>query len=294
MLMQSLSRHALLLSLALAAPALGCGGGVASEPVTTAESATTRAPVAQSSRGPLRIVGDALGQVPLTASQRTQIEKLAADAEARHVESHAARKDLMLAVADQVQAGRIDRAALQPRIDALAAALGKAQPADRASFEQLHALLSTEQRATFVDAIEARVDGHGDWTHRRQAMKQWADDLKLTEDQKAQIRSALRARFHASDADHGVREPSEHGGEHPWAEAGRHGAKVLAAFKQDRFVMDEVAPPRDLTQAAAKMSEHLLGVADTVLPLLTPEQRTIAAQKIREKAAAGEDVGPAF
>ena len=52
---------------------------------------TTRAPVAQSTHGPLKLIGDALGDVPLTASQRAAIEKLAADTEARHAESRARR-----------------------------------------------------------------------------------------------------------------------------------------------------------------------------------------------------------
>jgi hypothetical protein len=200
----------------------------------------------------------------------------------------------MLAVADQVQAGQIDRAALKPRVDALTAALVKAQPADRASFEQLHSLLSSEQRASFVDSIQARVGAHKGEGQGRQAMKQWAVDLQLSDGQKTQIRSALRARFHAGDAEHADQQPGEHGGEHPWAGPGRHGAEVFAAFKQDRFVMDEVAPSRDLSQAAAKMSDHVLGLAETVLPFLTPEQRTIAAQKIRDKAEAADEMGPAF
>jgi hypothetical protein len=71
-----------------------------------------------------------------------------------------------------------------------------------------------------------------------------------------------------------------------------HGQKVLAAFKQDRCVMDEVAPPRDLSQAASKMSDHFLGLAETVLPLLTAEQRSILAAKIRERANSGAELGP--
>jgi hypothetical protein len=67
---------------------------------------------------------------------------------------------------------------------------------------------------------------------------------------------------------------------------------VLSAFKQDRFVMDEVAPARDIAQVAAKMTDHFVGLAETVLPLLTPEQRTIAASKLREKAESDSELGP--
>jgi Spy/CpxP family protein refolding chaperone len=284
MSIRSLSRLAFPFALALATPALGCGGSVVSEPPASAEAATTRAPVAQSTHGPLKLVGDALGDVPLTAGQRAQIEQLASDADARHADARVARQALMVALADQVQAGALDRTALQPRIDALAAALAKAQPADRASFEQLHAILSADQRTAFVDALEARIAEHKGKARESHPLKQWADDLKLSPDQRTQIKTALHDRFAKSAH-------SEHP-EHAWMEGVHHGEKVLAAFKQDRFVMDEVAPSRDLSQAASKMSDHFLGLAATVLPLLTPEQRSILAAKLRERASSGAELGP--
>ena len=78
----------------------------------------------------------------------------------------------------------------------------------------------------------------------------------------------------------------------PWAEAKEHGAKVMSAFKQDRFVMDEVSPAMDVAAKAQKMSDHMLGVAPAALPVLTAQQRAIAAQKLRDKAEALEDVAP--
>jgi Spy/CpxP family protein refolding chaperone len=131
-------RSLLALSLTFASPmlALGCGGSVTSEPPQTADTATTKAPIAVSAHGPVKLFGEALGDVPLTAAQRAQIEQLANDAEARHSDARAARKDLMTVLASQVQRGQIDRAALQPKLDGLTAALQKAQPGDRAAFEQ--------------------------------------------------------------------------------------------------------------------------------------------------------------
>jgi Spy/CpxP family protein refolding chaperone len=279
------SRFALPLSLLIAAPALGCGGTVAAqEQPASAESATTRAPVAQGAHGMVKLMGDAFGDVPLTPSQRAQIEQMASDAEARHAEAQAARKDLMLTLASQVEAGRIDRAALQPKIDAIAAAMQKAQPADRASLEQLHALLTPEQRAAFADALQSRFHGgmkamHAG--HDKHPMKEWADDLKLTDEQRAQLKTIFQQRFEA--AREAGRE-AHHGGDHPGAEAHERGAKLLAAFKQDRFVMDEVAPAADIREHAAKMADHVLGTAEAALPVLTPEQRALAAQKLREHA----------
>jgi hypothetical protein len=35
------------------------------------------------------------------------------------------------------------------------------------------------------------------------------------------------------------------------------------------------------------MTNHLLGVAEAALPMLTPQQRVLAAQRVREHAASG-------
>jgi Spy/CpxP family protein refolding chaperone len=277
-------RFALPIALALTVPVLGgCGGSASSEPPATAENAVTRAPVAQSAHGPVKLIGDAFGDVALTASQRTTIEQMATDAEARHADARAARKDLMLAIAAQVETGTIDRTALQPKIDAVAAAMQKAQPADRAALEQLHAMLNADQRSAFVDALESRIKGKMSEARDHHPMKQWAEDLQLSDAQRDQIKSAFEARKQAAKAN----------GEHMEMKGEReHGKKVLEAFKGDRFVMDEVAPAVDAQTKAAKMSDHVLRMAETVLPILTPQQRTIAASKLREKADSTEVEAP--
>lgn len=274
-----LRRSLLALSLALAVPALGCGGSVTSEPPQSADTATSKSPVAVNAHGPVKLFGEALGDVPLTAAQRTQIEQLATDSEARHADARAARKDLMGALAAQVQAGQIDRAALQPKIDALVSALQKAQPGDRAAFEQLHAILDPQQRTAFVQAVKARVGARMGEMHEKHPMKQWADELALTDDQRAQIKSAIMDRMHDGAAG---------GGPQDWKQAKHQGAAVMAAFEQDRFVMDEVSPPRDVQAQVGKMTGHVLGIVEAALPVLTPEQRALAAQKILERAEAFE------
>jgi len=281
MLARRFARFVFPLSLALAVPALGCGGSVASGQPVTADSVTTRAPVAQGAHGQLKLLGTALGDVPLTSSQRIEIEKLAADAEARRAGADAARKDLSLAIAAQVAAGSIDREALRPKMDALVAALKQTQPDDRAAFERLHAILGPDQRIAFVDALEAHARERFGQMRGKHPMKEWADDLKLSDDQRAQIKAVLAQRFAATHEAHGER---------PWAGHMRRGAKILEAFKQDRFVMDEVAPAGDVSQVATKMSDHVISIAEQVLPILTSEQRAIAAQKLREHADALDEM----
>jgi len=268
--------YALPIAAAIALGAAACGGTVGTS--HTADEATTKQALTTPSHGPVRLIGEALGDVPLRAEQRTEIEKLASDAETRHATIAAAHKDVVLALAAQVEAGRIDRAALQPKIDASVKAWEGVRPADRAAIERLHTILDADQRSELVDAIESRIHAKMEAHPWRERMEEWSRDLKLTDDQKSRIGQALHAQFAGGGRLHEM---------HEGAKKGKH---ALEAFKQDRFVIDEVMPPADIAAHAAGATNHILGVADAVLPILTAEQRTIAAQKLRTRAAAGDDL----
>jgi Spy/CpxP family protein refolding chaperone len=268
---------AFVLALSVAAPLTACGGSVSSEQAASAGSAVTaRAPVAVSAHGPIRLLGDALGDVPLSPAQRSQIEQLATDAEARHADERAARSDLLNVIAAQVQSGALDRVALQPKIAAVAAAVQKAQPADRAAIERLHAILTPDQRVAFVDALKSRVHERVGKVRDAHPLKKIADDLQLTEDQRAQLRTALHAHFEG--------QKGGHDGGAGWGPGMHRGAKVLSAFEQEHFVLDEVAPPLDVQNVVTQKSDHFLSATEAALPILTPGQRAIAAQKIRDRA----------
>jgi Spy/CpxP family protein refolding chaperone len=259
---------------------LGCGGTTSSHAVSI--PGAVRAPIAQSSHGRVKLIGDALGDVPLTPEQRVDIEKLAADADARHESTRAARQQLLLAIADQVQAGTIDRVTLQPKVDSLVAATTQSQPADRAAFQQLHAVLGPDQRTAFVDALEARFGERANQVRERHPLRALAEELKLSDAQRSQIKAMVKRSFDGGPG-------KGHDGGAWWVEGRHRGAKLLHAFEQDRFVIDEVAPPVDLGRKAGTASDRFLGIASQVLPILTPEQRSIAAGKIRERAASDGD-----
>ncbi len=255
-------------SVILGALSLACGGSVAD--AASVQSAASTAPVGASTHGPVKVVGAALGTVALRPDQRTELEQLAAAAEARHETMRGARQDLMGAIAAQVEAGKIDRAMLQPKMDATAKAFEAVRPGDAAALERMHTILDTSQREKFVDALEAQFKSKRGEHNPRSAMQAWATELKLTDAQRDQIKALLKAEFHkGSDGHHG-----DHG-DHA---KGGHGGKVLEAFKSDHFVASEVMPDGAKAQQA---SARFLGMAEAIVPLLTPEQRTIAATKLR-------------
>jgi Spy/CpxP family protein refolding chaperone len=262
------------LSLALASLAAGCGGSTAVEgPTATAEGAATKAPLNAVVHGHVKLAAEALADVPLRAGQRTQIETLATNADTLHVAVRTARHDLMLALATQVAAGQIDKTALSPKVDAIGTAALAAQTGERAALTQLHGILDASQRSLFVDALETRMQAaHGSHMHMGGGWKSRFADLNLTEAQQSQIETIMKASF------------SGHHGD--WKAGLDRGQKTLDAFRGDTFAIDQVAPAMDVQAKTAQMTSHFIDIAQQVLPILTADQRTIAAQKIQARAAA--------
>ena len=275
--------------------AVACGGSVEHSPQTSA-SAATKAPIGTNTHGVVKLVGDALGEVPLRPEQRTEIEKLAAEAEARHAPMADGRKELMLAFADQVEKGSIDRAALQPKIDKVTSDFEKIRADDRAALAKLHGLLDAEQRNAFVDALETQMKARRG-EHRAHAMggfgklKQLADDLKLSDEQKSQIKDVMReAHKEGKEAwkQHARARGGERGPGHAEWKGHRGGKKALQAFREDKLDLDKLAPPRDVKAVGRFANVQVTSTAEKVLPILTPEQRKIAADKLRAMAASGD------
>jgi Spy/CpxP family protein refolding chaperone len=271
------------LSLALAA----CSGSTTSTEASTASTAQaaqgmTKAPVAPQVTGHMRVVADALSDVPLRADQRAEIEQMASDAQARHAAAKTVHAQLANAIAAQIESGTIDRAALQPKVDATADALAAARPADRVALEQLHSLLTPDQRGQFADALQA----HGKAAHHHEhgmhgRMEQWATDLKLTDDQRTQIAAIVKAQFAAHKDEM-----------HEMHASHAQGHEFMDSFRNDTMAPAPAA--QDMHPRANKMADTFAAIATQVLPLLTPEQRTLAAAKIREHAQAGEEEAPSF
>ncbi len=268
--------------------AVGCGGSV--EQPQTQASAVTKAPVAPQTHGVVKVFGDALGEVALRPDQRTELEKIAALAEQRHAAMADGKKELMLAVADQVERGAIDRTALQPQIDRIVADLEKGRPEDTASLARMHAILDPEQRNAFADALEAKLKSghhgkakgeagdHAGGAKGMHGMMQLAEDLELTDDQKSQIKGALEA----GREGHSMREAFDRMSE---------GKRVLESFRTDKFDASVVTPaPEKLRARAAIGTSRALGVAEKILPILTPDQRKLAAEKLRTMANSGAEV----
>ncbi len=305
------SRIAALITLGSSLALLPACGSATTEPAQSAQSGVTRAPLsgAATAKGPAKWMAEAFADVPLHADQRAEIEQMFTDAMVRHEPVKKARADLALAVAAQVDAGAIDKTALQPKIDAVGTEMSKVQDADIAAVERLHAILDATQRTALVDAVEVKFLGraaarvgvaqlgpqHIDSDHagppsRGGTMKQWADDLKLTDEQRAQITEKMHTQFAALAVPAEHDGPGGHGERH-FGEMKEHLEKLKAAFESEHFVVTELMPKKDMNERAQKWSGHIIDMVSAALPVLTPEQRILAATKIRERAN-GQEEGP--
>jgi hypothetical protein len=282
------------LVLALVAPAAACSGQAPNVSTQTAEQVATKAPLSVQVEGHLRRIADAFAEVPLRPDQRAEIESLMTAANQRHQTLKPIAKDVMLLLADQIEKGAIDESALQPKIDAAVAAFKPVQAEDRKAIQRAHDILDKSQREALVGAIEAKHherfggdDGEdaGAEDHHRRSRGPWgimgmgkmAQELDLTPDQRAKIFDAVRAEIQADHA-------RAHAGEdHPrWREWREHRYRSLAAFKKDDFQIDRDMPAMDPAKGAQKMVEHGVRLAKVALPILSPDQRAIAAKLIRE------------
>ncbi|MBK6695852.1 MAG: Spy/CpxP family protein refolding chaperone [Myxococcales bacterium] len=268
MKMPSLRSSLTTLAFPLFVLASGCSAGAST---SAPPVGATQQPIATQEAGPLRAVGLALGDVPLGADQRTRIQDLFKQAETRHqavrTETANLKKDLMLSLADQVERGAIDKAALAPKVETAMNAFKKVRGEDMAALAELHKTLTPDQRKAFVDAFEPKMmhkamEGHP----MKERLGKWRE-LELTSDQKDKLKEAFKAQV---------------GGEHPmkaFREHRGHAKRALESFKNDTFNANEVMPDR-----TAEWLPRMLKFVETATPILTPEQRTKAAAMLRERA----------
>jgi Spy/CpxP family protein refolding chaperone len=126
---------------------------------------------------------------------------------------------------------------------------------------------------TFVDALESQFRDrmHGGARPGLGHARQWATDLNLSDQQRDQIRTAVRSKFE------GQREQMKE----QWKASREQGHQMLESFRQDQFTLDANSPELFGRDRIAGGVGKMIDFAEAAVPTLTPEQRAIAAQKIR-------------
>jgi Spy/CpxP family protein refolding chaperone len=220
-----------------------------------------------------KIFDNAIDAAKLRPDQQDKVDRLRSEWRDRHAPVDKAKHELILAVADQIEKGDIDRCALGPHVDTLASAKAKTKQGDRASLEKLHSILDPDQRARFADSMKNQFERMKQ-AHSADALVDKLDhELGLNEDQKKELREIIGGLKQVRDA------RPEH------QEHRARMRRVFDAFKGDHFVLDEIAPlPDDLEQRIAKQIDDRLWAAEAILPVLDQNQCAKLADKLRDGA----------
>ncbi len=224
------------------------------------------------------LIGDALKLDSLTPAQRTSIEQLAQTRRTAEIPVRQADAQVLTVLAQQVEQAAINRSALAPTVSARESAAVAARGVDLDTVQKLHDLLTPAQRGQLVDAAEAQFQAHaGGWKKgdggagRGGHLAEIAKKLGLTDQQKAEIASNLRAERQAEGAP--TPHPDFRGAGKAW----------LDSFRGDAFNASASAPN------AAQMIEHRANRMEDLLtaavPVLTPAQRAELASHLRARAA---------
>jgi Spy/CpxP family protein refolding chaperone len=216
-----------------------------------------------------------------TSDQLDQITKIQADMHAKMQPAHDAEKAILLALADGVAAGNVDRSKLAPLVDQLGTSAGAIHDAVADSLNQLHAVLTPPQRQALVDKVEAHLavwhhtnvddetgnkdkgDGHVDAIVK---------ELALSSQQADQLQAAyLTAVGSAPKFDR--------------AEADAHFKAFATAFVADQFDAKSLTTGSSVNSHMATWGiSRTISLYTAAAPILTPDQRTKAADELRRHA----------
>jgi Spy/CpxP family protein refolding chaperone len=254
--------------------ALGLVGAIAgpAAAASASDAAATAAPAAttQPSHDIVRMIGDALAEVHLRPDQAAAVDKLYKQVRPLQDEADGIMQTLLLALADQVQAGHVDDEALDPTIEAAAVARKGLIVAIRGSLEQLHLILDPDQRTDFVDALEARIHEVLAANAPERRFEDLATELSLNDVQKQEVHDALDQLVTMMRA------------------AQREAHQVLEALRGDTFSLEQIQPERDILPKVEARVEMIVEAAESITDVLDSAQQAKYADEIRKLAHAQE------
>jgi Spy/CpxP family protein refolding chaperone len=212
-----------------------------------------------------QVIDQALSGIDLRSDQKDTLQKVGADVDMKVSSVDMARRDLLRALADEVEAGKVDPSSLKDKEQKVVDAATAASPTVRSALEKVHDTLDSAQRKQFVSAIRDSMKKRH--TDAKSRVEGWAKKLNLTDDQKTKIGAIFSGDSVAIDV------------------ARARIELVLAAFPGDKFSMDDLLPAKSVADNTRELEDRIIDETGKVTDVLTPDQRKTAAQGIRDRAA---------
>lgn len=227
----------------------------------------------------------ALGKVEVRPDQKAAIDAAVADLEKQGGAHADAGKQLASDIADGVAAGKIDHAKTDADVKKLVAAVEATKAGVQDDVNNLHKALDAAQRKQLVEAMRAKgeemreKEGHEESEeHEHEGkMKMLSDTLGLTPEQtdklKAKMKDVMKGQMATMKTNMGAMH--------------KHMKEIADAFESDKFDAKKVGVGKNAPEMARTMAKHRIQFVETVLAVLTPEQRAKFAEHVREHAQDG-------
>ena len=254
-----------------------------------------------------------LSSVELKPEQKSAVDGIEADLEKLGEQHGESGKKLSEDVADGVAAGKIDHAKTDADIKAIVKAVEATQVGMQDAANRLHKELDPDQRKKLVETMREKgkemrehgmghggpgehehehgqgaadhgpgpgPEGHegheGEHGHGMEGhmMDKLADDLALTPEQREKIHTKLEAQMKAKEGTMKAK----------MAESEKHMKAVGDAFETDKFDAKKAGVGAQAPDMAKGMATERVTFVETILAVLTPDQRTKFAAHVKEHA----------
>ena len=297
----------------------------AAAPAASAEATPPPAPPAHEhhGHGMAGMFMAELDKLQLKPEQKTAVEGIEADMKKAHEAPEASRQKLIADTADGVAAGKVDHKKTDADVKALVASVTATTPSVQDAMNRLYKTLDADQRKQLIEDLrekgkamhegmghehaegdkKAHEGEHGkDHEHAEGAehgkghehehaeadhkehegagrgggrMKKLAEELGLTPDQRKKLAMQLRDKMKAQRT--AMKSKAEAGMKHMMA--------LGDAFEGDKFDAKKAGVGAQAPEMAKDMATGRLAMVETILAVLTPEQRAKFAEQIRAHAA---------
>jgi hypothetical protein len=230
--------------------------------------------------GPLKLLGEAFSTIVLTTDQRRQVAIIRDAMERRYAPVIGQRKVLARDLAMQMQVAHIDEKTLEDDGKAIGLVLEPILLDDARDFVRLHDLLTPEQRAAVAKSVREQIakEGPGGMLDIEARWKVWRTDLHIPEERETAIRDRFRADTELVESIKRERNRRQEIIE-----------KLVAAFETPDFTLESVPRETGDEVIAREMAraKRLARFVACILPDLTPEQATRAAEMVAGAAGIG-------
>jgi Spy/CpxP family protein refolding chaperone len=244
-----------------------------------------------------------LDTLDLKPEQKTAVDGIESDLEKIGDASKDSRAKLEGDVGDGVSVGKIDHKKTDADIKDLVAAVAATEPTMQDAMNRLYKTLDTDQRKKLVETMRDKgkemhehmaehakehegkgPEGKGPGGHEHEGMGEGplmklGDELSLTPEQKEKIRAKLEPQMKAHHA--AMKEKM--------MAMEKHMDAVGTAFEGDKFDAKKAGVGVQAPEMVKAMATQRVQMAETILAVLTPDQRAKFAAHIKEHAADTEE-----